>query len=162
MTLDDVKGFIKEKGLDSKSQNRDLVLQRHYLAAYMYWKLNMDIYEVGKVLGKQYHSIRSNLITAHSIQNHPEFIGYNEELRVRIPMKIPQYKDNKALPKTVVDVFELTVRLTRKEFDLYVDANYSKDTIYRLLFNSFLNHVDKNKSVKIGSSYQKIKRNGKD
>jgi hypothetical protein len=147
MTIDDLRGFMKEKGLITRARNRDIVLQRHYIAAYMFWILKMSLSAIGKELNRNHDAIRHNIIEVFFIQNHPEFIEFTEELRSKIPMKFPQYLE-KSPRETTETSYTIEININQKEFEQFIDSNYSKDEIMRIFFKQFINYAttSKNKS----------------
>ncbi len=145
MTLDDIKGFMKEKGLITRARNRDLLLQRHYIAGYMFWTLKMSLSEIGRELNRGHDAIRHNIIEVFYIQDHAEFIEYTEELRSKIPMRFPQYVE--VSPKERNDGnYKIEIILNQKEFEKFIDSNYSHESLIGILFKQFMNHVTTTKS----------------
>jgi hypothetical protein len=151
MTLDDIKGFMKEKGLITRARNRDIVLQRHYLAAYMFWTLKMSLTDIGKELNRGHDSIRHNIIEVFYIQDHAEFIEFTEELRSKIPMRFPQYIETS--PKeTTESSYKIEVLLNQKEFERFIDSNYSHQALIGILFKQFMNYATTNQKRKARSA----------
>ena len=102
MTLEEVKEYIKENGLDSKSRKRPLVDERMYLYAYLFYFLELDnLTAIGKMFGgKDHATIRYMLIEASERQFDPEFMRNTKCLNTIIPIEIPEYQYNKAGRRT--------------------------------------------------------------
>ena len=79
MTLQEIKDYICEEGLDTKSRKREVVYRRIYLYKYLQQMEGLTLTAIGKMFNKDHATVIHGLKTFDNVKLYEDFMDYTRK-----------------------------------------------------------------------------------
>ena len=79
MTLQEIKDYICEEGLDTKSRKREVVYRRIYLFKYLQQMEGLTLTAIGKMFNKDHATVIHGLRTFDNVKLYEDFMDYTRK-----------------------------------------------------------------------------------
>jgi hypothetical protein len=119
MTLQEIKDYICEEGLDTKCRKREVVYRRIYLFKYLQQMEGLTLTAIGNIFNKDHATVIHGLRTFDNVKLYEDFMDYTrKEFEI---FKINTFR------RDLYTLNRTPIQFSKEQFETIVDVRISQE-----------------------------------